>query len=134
MYMRAKNGALKYVLIHASNHSRGREVKKDALWSLTPDGSFTASERDSADQPILITLDPDLSPLENAIWRDFAGKSVDMAGLYNWLLSQTYVKKHLHQILSEYRNNGIIGCEETGDRFAFKRNPIFTFPAKRPTN
>jgi three-Cys-motif partner protein len=133
MYMRAKNGALKYVLIHATNHSRGREVMKDALWSLTPDGSFTASERDSVDQPILITLDPDLSPLENALWRDFAGKSVDMAGLYNWLLSQTYVKKHLHQILSEYRKKGIVGCEEYGDRFAFKRNPIFLFPPKRST-
>src|SRR5690606_19910537 len=42
MYLRGANGALKYVLIHASNHPKGREVMKQALWAVVPDGSFTA--------------------------------------------------------------------------------------------
>lgn len=131
-YMRAKNGALKYVLIHATNNKKGRELMKDALWSLTPDGSFTASERDSADQPILIQLEPDLAPLKTSLWSAFSGKQISMNELYDWLLSQTYTKKHLHNVIRDYRKQGIISCDGCDGRFAFNKNPIVTFPSKRP--
>lgn len=131
-YMRAKNGALKYVLIHATNHKKGRELMKDALWSLTPDGSFTANERDLAEQLVLIELEPNLAPLKNSLWSEFSGKQISMNELEDWLLSQTYTKKHLHIIVRDYRKQGIITCDGCEGRFAFNKNPIVTFPPKRP--
>ncbi|MFQ5923824.1 MAG: three-Cys-motif partner protein TcmP [Anaerolineales bacterium] len=67
MYMRGENNALKYALIHATNHRKGRELIKDAMWSVIPDGTFTASERATPDQPVLIVPEPDLRPLEDAM-------------------------------------------------------------------
>ena len=63
MYMKGKNNVLKYVLFHATNHRRGREVMKEAIWRVTPDGSFTAYERDIPDQAVLIQPNPNLQPL-----------------------------------------------------------------------
>ena len=57
------NKVLKYVLLHASNHPRGRELMKDSMWAVVPDGTFTAFERDAPDQLILIEPEPSLEPL-----------------------------------------------------------------------
>jgi hypothetical protein len=129
-FMRANNGVLKYVLLHATNHEKGRELMKDALWSLTPDGSFTVNERDSADQPILIQLEPELAPLKKSLWLEFSGKRIPMKELYDWLLPLTYTKKHLHKVIRDYRDQGIISCDGCEGRFAFSKNPIVTFPPK----
>ncbi len=64
MYMRGENNALKYVLFHATNHEKGRKLMKRAMWSVTPDGSFSANERDSPNQPVLLVPEPYLNPLE----------------------------------------------------------------------
>ena len=50
MNMIAANKVLKYVLLHASNHPKGRELMKESMWAVVPDGSFTAFERDNPSQ------------------------------------------------------------------------------------
>ena len=54
MNMIGDNNVLKYVLLHASNHPRGRELMKESMWAVVPDGSFKAFERDTPDQLVLI--------------------------------------------------------------------------------
>jgi three-Cys-motif partner protein len=125
--MQGKNGALKYVLIHAVNHRRGRELMKDAVWKVTPDGSFTASERNSPNQMTLIQPEPDLTPLRRALWRAFAGQSVQMNDLYDWLLNQMYLPKHLRRVLREAKNRQEVEFTGYQGGFAFNRNPTVTF-------
>ena len=36
MNMMGANNALKYVLLHASNHPKGRNLMKDSMWDVTP--------------------------------------------------------------------------------------------------
>ena len=132
LYMRSVNGTLKYVLIHATNHIEGRRLMKQAIWSVTPDGSFTANERNSPYQPVLIQAEPDLRTLENALWEQFAGQKVTMKEIYDWLLSETFLEKHIHELLRHYRNVKIIEASGYSGRFAFKNNPLITFPATRP--
>jgi three-Cys-motif partner protein len=132
MNMRGGNNALKYVLFHATNHERGRELMKEAMWRVTPDGSFTAYERNRPDQLVLIQPEPDLSLLEDKIWEEFMGKSVRMEELYDWLLEELYLKSHLHTIIRRYRNNGVIRATDYGTRFAFRNNPLITFPKEKP--
>ncbi len=133
MHMKASNGSLKYVLFHATNDRRGREVIKEAIWAVTPDGSFTAFEHHSPNQLVLIVPDPDLKPLENLLWEHFTGKQVRMEEIYEWLLEQLYRKTHLHQVLREYRNRKIIECSGYTGRFAFRKNPVIRFPPDRPS-
>ena len=75
---------------------------------MTPDGSFTANERNSPYQPVLIQAEPDLRTLENALWEQFAGQKVTMKEIYDWLLSETFLEKHIHELLRHYRNVKII--------------------------
>lgn len=126
------NNVLKYVLLHASNHSRGRELMKESMWAVAPDGSFTASERDTPDQLILIESEPSLEPLKDLLWRNFTGRQVYMEEIYEWLLHELYLKKHIHQVLREYRNQKIVNFSDYEGRFAFNSNPFVSFPLLRP--
>ena len=128
MYMRSGNRSLKYALIHATNHRSGRELMKNTMWRIIPDGSFSANEKDSPNQPVLLIPEPNLSPLEEKLMKDFSGRTVNMNTLYDWLLKETYVEKHLHSVLRNLRNSKKILATDYGDRFAFKYNPIWHFP------
>lgn len=128
MYMRSGNGVLKYALIHATNHDSGRELMKDTIWRVVPDGTFSANEKRSPDQPVLLVPEPDLKPFEQKIIKNFSGRSIDTNHLYDWLLDETYIKKHLHKILRKLRNSGIITSTGYDGRFAFSKNPTFHFP------
>ncbi|MFV2044087.1 MAG: three-Cys-motif partner protein TcmP [Anaerolineales bacterium] len=133
IYMRGANNALKYVLFHATNHRKGRELMKSSIWSVTPDGSFSASERDSPNQPVLITAEPDFGPLEDALWNKFGGTTVKSARMDRWLVDQLYLPKHLHDILREYRKRDWVAVSDYDPPFSFGQNPTFRFPKKRPS-
>lgn len=134
MYMRAENRALKYVLFHATNHRRGREVMKGAMWAVTPDGSFTAFERHAPDQYVLIVPDPDLEPLKKRLWTRFAGQQVRMKEIYDWLVGELFLESHLHKALRNYRKRSIVDFSDYSGRFAFSKNPLVSFPSQRPVD
>ncbi|MEX2161017.1 MAG: three-Cys-motif partner protein TcmP [Anaerolineales bacterium] len=131
MNMYAENGTLKYVLVHASNHELGREKIKEAIWKVTPDGSFSAFERDNPQQIVLIQANADLSKLEDRLWDQFAGKSIDMKALYSWLSGELYLKKHLHELLRQYRKEGKIKASGYTGKFVFNQNPTISFTVKK---
>lgn len=132
MYMRGVNRRLKYVLLHATNHKRGRELMKEAMWSIEPSGSFSAYERTNPDQFVLISAEPELGPLKDRLWSEFIGREVQMDVIYDWLAGELYCKKHLHQVLGDYRRQGILEFSGYAGRFGFSKNPIVHFPAERP--
>ena len=132
MNMVGANKVLKYVLLHASNHPRGRELMKESMWAVVPDGSFAAFERDTPDQLILIEPKPNLEPLKDLLWENFAGQQVYMAEIYDWLLRELYLEKHVHQVLRGYRNQKIVNFSDYEGRFAFSSNPLVSFPLWRP--
>ena len=126
------NGVLKYVLLHASNHPRGRELIKESMWTVVPDGSFKAFERDTPDQLVLIEPEPNLEPLKDLLWKNFAGRQIRMQEIYNWLLQELYLEKHVHQALRDYRKQGFVSCSGYEGRFAFSKKPLVSFPPTRP--
>lgn len=132
LHMKARNGVLKYVLFHATNDSKGREVMKEAIWSVTPDGSFTAFEHHNPNQLVLIQPEPDLEPLKSLLWNEFGGERVQVDRLYEWLLGTMYRKVHLHQVIRECRNQQLVDCSGYEGRFAFSKNPIICFSPSLP--
>ena len=55
-----------------------------------------------------------------------------MEEIYDWLLRELYLKKHVHQVLREYRNQKFVDCSGYEGRFSFKGNPLVSFPLWRP--
>lgn len=132
MIMRGANNAVKYILVHAANHPTAREKMKGAIWSVVPDGSFTAYERDNPEQLTLIGPEPDLKTLEKIIWEKFHGKRVRTKEIEDFALNDTlYLRTHIRKVLRDYRNKKIATVTGYGDRFSFSRNPLFEFPDKR---
>jgi hypothetical protein len=131
MHMHGRNNALKYVLLHAANHPRGRQLMKEAMWSVVPDGTFSAFERHNPDQLVMIDPEPDLGPLRDRLWTHFGGHQADMRRLYGWLDGDLYLKKHLHQILREYRKAGIVKFNGASKHVPFGKNPTISFPVSQ---
>ncbi|MHA1450953.1 MAG: three-Cys-motif partner protein TcmP [Candidatus Hodarchaeales archaeon] len=127
MHMLSSSNTTKYVLIHASNHPSGRDLMKQAMWSVCLEGSFAASERDNPNQLVLLNAEPDLQPLKNKIMEQFKGKSLRINDIYQWLNGEIYLPKHLHKVLREYDDQDILTFSEYGDRFAFGHNPLVNF-------
>ena len=133
MHMFGKTNVLKYVLLHATNHRRGRERMKDAMWSVVPEGRFEAFERHNPNQLVLIQPDPSLQPLVDRLWDDFAGQSVSMSKLYDWLVTRLYRRPHLHNVLTELRKQGSVKFNGTSRRKPFNSNPTITFSHDAPS-
>ena len=132
MNMIGDTNGLKYVLLHASNHAKGRKLMKDSMWAVSPDGSFSAYQRANPDQLVIIEPKPNLGPLKDSLWTVFAGKQLRMEKIYEWLLGELYLEKHVHEVLREYRKQEFIKCSDYGTRFAFSNNPLVSFPSERP--
>lgn len=134
MNMIGTNKVLKYVLLHATNHPRGRELIKESMWAVVPDGTFTAFERDNPDQLVLVEPELNLKPLKDLLWENFAGRQIRMKQIYDWLLQEWYLRKHVHQVLKEYKDQGFVNFSDYGKRFGFKNNPLVSFPPTRPAD
>ena len=128
LQMRGEHREHKYSLIHATNHPRGRELMKNAMWKVTPDGSFTIFQSDHPDQQILITPEPNLDSLKGTLMETFAGREVRYDKLKEWLLPLSWDYPHLNAVLRDLRNDGKINASGFSARFAFEKNPLFKFP------
>ena len=134
MHMMGDNNALKYVLIHATNHERGRQLMKQAVWTVTPEGAFAAHEGHSPDQLVLIVPEPDLRPLQRSLKAAFDGQTIRLGRLYKWLLPQIYLPKHLHQALKALQSEGSVEFTGYENGFAFNKNPLVTFIVDPPAS
>ena len=134
MNMMGANNALKYVLIHASNHPKGRNLMKDSMWDVTPDGSFAAHERNNPEQLVFIEPEPNFELPKDMLWKQFAGKQVRMEKIDDWSLLTPYREKHVQEIIRDYQKRNIIDASGYSGRFGVKKSPLISFPAKRPAD
>jgi len=126
--MRGSHREPKYSLIHATNHPSGRNLMKDSMWSVSPDGSFVIYQGHDPSQLTLITEDIDLDPLQDALLSEFAGKKVAFSELQEWLLPLRWREKHLKDALRRLRKSNVVEASGYRGRFGFKHNPFFAFP------
>ncbi len=130
--MLGENRAIKYVLIHATHHPKGRELMKEAIWSVAPEGEFAARVADNPQQEFLIQPEPDLTPLADWLRHKYLGYAVKYQEIENELIATIYRPKHLHDVIRMLRDNGEIECKEYSGRFSFKQNPTIDFRPKPP--
>ena len=63
-YVRMVTGgeATRYILLHLTNHDKGRDLIKDCIWSIIPEGGFEVLKSEDPRQLMLIEREPDLHP------------------------------------------------------------------------
>jgi len=128
--MLGENRAIKYVLVHATNHPRGRELMKEAIWHVAPEGEFAARVSDNPKQEFLIQPEPSLDPLKDWLWRKYCDHTVRYQEIENELIHTIFLPKHLHDVIRMLRDAEQVQCSGYEGRFSFNRNPLIDF---RPT-
>jgi len=127
--MLGKNNAIKYVLVHAANHPKARQVMKEVLWAVCPTGGFRVRQSENLDQEYLISPTPDLGPLQVLILQHFAGKTIHYTEVLTVVNESLYRPKHLHTILRAWRKDKTCTFTDYEGKFAFNRNPRIAFPS-----
>ncbi len=129
--MLGKNNKERYILAHFTNSDKGRDVMKNVIWKICPDGGFYARSSEDPRQAVLITPEPDLKPLETWLHDQLKDGSERWQKLDQRLLSELWLPKHLAQIIRKYRRDGLISAEEYSGRFSKKANPLLTLKGEQ---
>ena len=98
--MKSSTNALVYDLFFATNHPRGHEKMKEAMWKVDGSGGFSFSDGLDPNQTVLFTENPgdDLAP---RLWNRFRGRTVDAVEVYRYAAEKTvFLKKHALAALS----------------------------------
>lgn len=128
--MLGETGATRYILLHLSNHDKGRDLMKDCIWSVCPEGGYFARFRDNPDQPELITDDPDLRPLQKWLIGRLSRGPQRWQDLLSELRAESWLEKHLNKVIRDYRKSGMLEGRDF-DRFVPSHNPEL-FLKRRP--
>jgi three-Cys-motif partner protein len=129
--MLGDNSATRYLLVHFTNHDDGRELIKDSIWKVCPDGGFYARKSDSHRQYILITPDPDLKPLELWVMERLAERNYSWTELLEQLRAEIWRGPHLTKVLTSLRKaQKISTVGEFKGRFGPSANPLLQLIVK----
>jgi len=132
--MLGKNRATKYVLLHLSNHDRGRDLMKDCLWKVCPDGEFVAHQATDWNQQVLITPEPDLAQLKRWVVEQLRQRPRRWAGLSEAIRPTLWRTTHLNEVIRSMRKDGmrrpakrpcVIATDYEG-RFSQKADPLLS--------
>lgn len=128
LLMMRNHSAIRYILLHLSNHDKGRDLIKDCLWSICPqactEGSFFARKSEDYRQMQLLSADPDLSDLRAWCEAKLRERPRRWQNLINYLRPELWKESHLNQTIREMRREGIIMPEDYRGKFSGKANPL----------
>jgi three-Cys-motif partner protein len=126
IHMLGKNGATRYMLLHLTNHDAGRDLMKDCVWKVIPEGGYSARVSDNPNQKYLITPTPDLRPLRKWVIDRLRNEPTRWQTLIDDLRPEVWRKVQLNQIIRELRKKKIIdGRDYQGQsKFFPSNNPI----------
>lgn len=121
--MLGDNNATRYILIHLSNHDGGRDLMKEQIWKICPEGGFYVRKSDDPRQEFLIKPDYDPVPLRQWILERLPCRWSDLIEL---LRAEIWREPHLKKELSSMRETGQIVGTDYGGRFGPKSNPLLS--------
>lgn len=113
------NGNLLYWLFFATNHDRGLEVMKRAMWSVDSSGCFGFSDAQDPDQLTMFgSYDDD--HLVAALTSKFKGKRASVREIRDWVLVSTPHYKYANVMKRIGREGGF--SARSKERIAFSRS------------
>ena len=124
-YIRMTTGgsAVRYLLLHLTNHPEGRKLMKECIWKVAPDGGFEVLQRDDHRQPLLITPEPDMAPLRDWLIARLRIRPHTRQELDYELRSELWLPTHLRTILKRLHANHEIEIDDSSEQISLSRNP-----------
>jgi three-Cys-motif partner protein len=121
--MLGDNGATRYVLVHLTNHPDGRDLMKECMWTVCPDGGFHARKSDDPRQTYLIEPTPDLRPLEAFVVERLGHRPARWTDLEDAVRPTIWLARHLATVVRQLRAAGRIEASDYSGRFSRQANP-----------
>lgn len=129
-YVRMVSGgrATRYLLLHLTNHDKGRDLIKDCIWTVCPDGGYYVRKSDNPNQPMLIQPEPDLSPLRAWVISKLRERPHRWSELTVAIRVELWRSPQLNDMIRELRRHGTILGERFSGKFSAKANPLLRLP------
>jgi three-Cys-motif partner protein len=131
MRMLGDNKVTRYVLAHFTNHEAGRDLMKDCMWAVCPDGGFYARRSDNPNQTLLIEVKPNLAPLDNWLMQQLEEGAIRWSALLERVRSELWRQAHLSQLIRKRRREGSIVASKFTGRFSEKADPLLAISAEK---
>ncbi|QHZ55777.1 three-Cys-motif partner protein TcmP [Brevibacillus sp. FSL L8-0520] len=128
--IRNTRNATIFDLIYATNNEIGLDKMKTAMWKADPQGNFTFRDTTNKGQMVLFEDEPDLSPLRRELLENFAGKTVSIETIEQFVITETaYLTSHIRRkTLTPLEKEGIISVNRTG-KSGFPSGTKISFPS-----
>ncbi len=123
VHMASGGNATRYLLLHLTNHDQGRDLMKDCIWKVAPDGGFIVRRSTDPRQSLLITPDPDVKPLRDWLLSRLREGPCRWRELEVAIRQELWRSTHLKSLIRDLRLNGTISVDKYSGRFNFKNNP-----------
>lgn len=124
--MLGDNNQTRYVLVHLTNNDRGRDLMKDCMWKICPDGDFYAKKTDSISQLSLLQPSPDFSLLRKWVIDRLRIRPMRWQDLIDAVRPEIWRKEQLNEVVRELRKSNILIASDYSIKFAPKNNPLLT--------
>jgi hypothetical protein len=122
--MLGDNGRTRYVLLHLTNHDEGRDLMKDCMWKVAPDGGYYARKSTDPGQLLLITPTLDPRPLRSWVLARLNTQPRRWSELQEELRPELWRVTHLNEVVRVLRREGVILAEDYEGSFSAKANPL----------
>lgn len=119
-------GRTRYFLLHLSNHDAGRDLMKECIWKVCPDGGYYARKSDDPKQSVLITPEPDYQPLEAWLRSQLEIYPRRWQELHDLVREEVWLNKHVNHIVRRWRKEKIVEGTDYDRTFAPKNDPLLT--------
>ncbi len=96
-------GAVRFFLLHLTNHDAGRDLMKDCVWKVCPGGSMSVRRSEDPNQLVLIKREPDPTPLRDWLLGRLQSGPVPIDALKEDLRPMIWRSKHLRDVEAELK-------------------------------
>ena len=129
--MLGDNGRTRYILLHMTNHDNGRDLMKDCIWKVAPDGGYYARKSVDPGQLLLITPAPDMTSLREWVVERLKAKPRRWQDLQEELRPELWRKPQLNEVVRELCSAEHVEATHYQGSFSAKANPLLRLRAKK---
>ena len=123
--MLGDNNMTRYILVHYTNHPAGRDLMKDCVWKVCPDGDFCARKMDNSDQLRLFSEGPDLDSLKEWVCEKLDERPHRWKEFHGLIRHLIWRVPHVNEAIGNLRKDGVITVSDERC-FTIKANPLLS--------
>ena len=125
--MENATGHTGHYLFFCTRHLTGLKKMKSAMWKIAPLGDYRFSDN-TADELVLFTPDPDLTPLQDMLVSAFNGQTVPVSLIGDFVAEHTpYADSHYKSQLKILQQDGRITSANQRRKGTFPEGTLITF-------